>query len=105
MKLAGIAAALGALMLVSPSVQAAYCAGASHMGCYPGIDGSGRPPMAMYEAAVEGLKEARNPAEAKLAIQAMYDAFNPRAADWRAMYCNGHAGGPQLYQSCIQSMH
>ena len=58
----------------------------------------------MYGVALEALKEARNPLTRSWAIQAMYDAFKPQAADWRPIYCNADGSGLNGYQACIQSV-
>ncbi len=57
-----IAAAFSCLVSTY-TAKAAHCDGASHMGCYEGVDQSGRSPGALYDAAAEGLREARTPAE------------------------------------------
>ena len=93
---------LVAILLPLHSARAAYCEGASHMGCYEGVDPSGRTPGAMYDAAVEGLKEARTQAERALAQKAMRDAFNPRMSNPRAIECYQNPGPNRDFAACVQ---
>lgn len=97
-----IASLAVALVACPEGVDAAYCAGASHMGCYEGVDRSGRSPGALYDAAAEGLREARTPAERDRARRAMKDAFNPAMSDQRAIEYNRVGGGPERFQRCMQ---
>ena len=94
----------GAVALSSANAWAAYCEGVSHIACYPGVDRSGRDPAGLYQAAIEGLKNAQDPTQGRLAVDAMYDAFSARGSDWRAIYCNVHAGGPNNFLNCVRSL-
>ena len=103
----GVALAALVLQVANPPLlamqpaKAAYCSGASHMGCYEGVDPSGRTPGAMYDAAVEGLREARTPAEREVAHRAMRDAFNPTMSDPRAVECNKSPGPAGSFAACV----
>ena len=88
---------------LTPGVKAyaVACSGASHIGCSEGIDQSGRSPGALYDAAVEGLKEARTPGERALARRAMRDALNPKMSNQRAVECNRNPGASRDYFACV----
>lgn len=81
--------------------RAVSCSGASHIGCSEGIDQSGRSPGGLYNAAVEGLKEARTPGERALARRAMRDAFDPKMSNQRAVECNGNPGTDRDFFACV----
>ena len=71
------------------------------MGCYEGVDQSGRSPGALYDAAAEGFKEARTPFERDLARRAMRDAFKPSMSNPRAVECNKSLGGAESFAACV----
>lgn len=90
----------GTALFASHVTRAAFCDGASHIGCHHGVDRSGRSPGALYDAAAEGLREARTPAERALARKAMKDAFDPAMSDQRAVACN-RSPGQGSFQQCF----
>jgi hypothetical protein len=93
--------AVTALTVMPRAAVAAYCSGGSRMACSEGVDRSGRTPGAMYDAAAEGLREARTPAEKELARRAMRDAFDPSMSDPRAVACNRNPGPPGSFAACV----
>ena len=95
--------AFGCIATLGPmNALAAYCMGGSRMACYEGVDASGRSPGALYDAAVEGLREAQTPAQRDLARRAMKDALNPAMSDQRAILCNQADGDPVKFQQCVK---
>jgi len=95
---------VGTLLLAPLPAGAVHCEGGSRMACVEGVDQSGRAPLALYEAAREALLTARTPAEGRLAVRAMFEAFNPQLSDWRAIYCNVHSpGGFAGFQECMKA--
>lgn len=95
-----IAAAM-TFTVLKPVARAASCDGLSHIGCHDGVDQSGRTPGALYDAAVEGLREARTPSERDLARRAMRDAFDPSMSNPRAVECNNNPGRAGSFAACV----
>lgn len=89
------------LMLTTQQSRAAYCEGASHVTCYEGVDQSGRTPGGRYNMAVEGLAEARTPAEQALARRAMKDALDPSTTNPRAVECNQPSMKGRSFAACM----
>ena len=86
---------------VTNGANAAHCDGASHISCHEGIDQSGRSPGALYDAAVEGLRESRMGAERDLARRAMKDAFDPAMSNPRAVECNQASNRNSSFAVCM----
>lgn len=99
----------GALLLLTFTTtktelaSAAYCDGASHIGCYEGVDQSGRSPGGLYDAAVEGLKGAQTESQRALARKAKKDAFDPKMSNQRAVGCNRNPGAGRDFSACVAS--
>lgn len=89
------------LFVSSSEAQGAFCEGASHIGCFEGVDQSGRSPGALYNVAVEGLKEARTMDERALAHRAIKDAFDPKMSNQRAVECNRNPGAIRDFAACV----